>query len=110
MKPIRPWVAVVTAAVIFVSSANAAHHERGGRYEPHHHARMSHNHHASNWVVPLVIGGVLGYVLSEPKRENVTYVQSTPSPVVYVPQPMYQEEWVYFSDCDCQRKVLVRTR
>ena len=96
-------MALMSATVILVSSANAGHYDRGERYE--HHERLS-NHHSSNWVVPLVIGGVLGYALSEPRRESVTYVQS--APIVYRAQPMYQEQWVYFSDCDCQRKVLVR--
>ncbi|AFV98586.1 hypothetical protein B649_11375 [Candidatus Sulfuricurvum sp. RIFRC-1] len=57
-----------------------------------------------------MIGGVLGYALSEPRRESVTYVSSVRSPVVYTPQPVYEEQWVYFSDCDCQRRVLVPVR
>jgi len=105
MKKVQPWIAALGVTVMLVSSANAAHHDQRGRYEPERHARMSH-HHASNWVVPLVIGGVLGYALSEPRRESVTYVRN--EPVVYMPQPIYQEQWVYFSDCDCQRKVLLR--
>lgn len=105
MKKVQPWIAIVGAAVLFVSSAHADRFDRGERYERH--ERMSY-HHGGNWVVPLVIGGVLGYALSEPRRDTVSYVQS--NPVVYAPQPMYQEQWVYFSDCDCQRKVLVRVR
>lgn len=108
MKKVQPWAAVITAAVLLVSTAYAGGHERGGRYEPVRHAKMSSHNHA-NWVVPLVIGGVLGYAFSEPRRESVTYVQSA-TPIVYAPQPIYQEQWVYFSDCDCQRKVLVRVR
>lgn len=103
MKKVRPWAVAMTVTAILVSSANAGHYDRGERYE--HHEWMS-NHHPSNWVVPLVIGGVLGYALSEPRRESVTYVQS--APVIYRTQPLYQEQWAYFSDCDCQRKVLVR--
>jgi hypothetical protein len=105
MKKVQSWVAVMSATVLWVSSAQAGHYDRGERYERH--ERISH-HHSANWVVPLVIGGVLGYALSEPRRESVTYVQS--APVLYEPQPLYQERWVYFSDCDCQRKVLVRVR
>lgn len=105
MKKIQPWVALMGAAVLLASSAQAGHYDRGGRYE--YHERLSH-HNGANWVVPLVIGGVLGYALSEPRRESVTYVQS--SPAIYEPQPIYQERWVYFSDCDCQRKVLVPIR
>lgn len=114
MKTIQPWMAVVAATVILTSSVYASGgHDRGG-YAPPKHVKMSNysshssRHHGGNWVVPLVIGGVLGYVLSEPRRESVTYVSS--APVVYNPQPIYQEQWVYFSDCDCQRKVLVPVR
>ncbi len=106
MKTVHPWIAVITATILVTSSAYAGHHDRGrSHYVPPRHAKISH-YPSSNWVVPLVIGGALGYVLSEPRRESVTYVQSTP--IVYAPQPVYQEQWVYFSDCDCQRKVLVR--
>lgn len=109
MKKVQPWGAVIIAAVLLVSNAYAGGHERSGRYEPVRHTKMS-NHHHADWVVPLVIGGVLGYAFSEPRRGSVTYVQSTAAPIVYAPQPIYQERWVYFSDCDCQRKVLVRAR
>jgi len=111
MKMISSWTAGLAAAVLLSSSVHAyGGHDRGGRYEPRHvkMSNYSHNNHRGNWVVPLVIGGVLGYVLSEPRRESVTYVSS--APVVYNPQPTYQEQWVYFSDCDCQRKVLVPVR
>ncbi|MDD2781596.1 hypothetical protein [Sulfuricurvum sp.] len=111
MKTIKPWFAVMSAALIITSSVYASGgHDHGRGYASPKHMKMSNNYHSNrhsngNWVVPLVIGGVLGYVLSEPRRESVTYVSSVP--VVYNPQPTYQEQWVYFSDCDCQRKVLV---
>lgn len=105
MKKVQPWIALIGATFLLASSAQAAHHDRGGRYE--HHQRFS-NHHDVNWVVPLVIGGVLGYALSEPREETLTYVER--SPVVYAPQPLYREQWVYFSDCDCQRRVWVKVR
>lgn len=95
-------------------------HERAYRYDSHRHGgprhvKMSYPRHNNNWVVPLVVGGVLGYALSEPRRESVTYTSSVYSgqsvaPAGYAPQPVYQEQWVYFSDCDCQRKVLVQVR
>ena len=113
MKAIRPMSALLSAVMILSVSAYAGGHDRGERFEPSRHVKMSNNyhgnrHHSSNWVIPLVVGGVLGYALSEPRRESVTYVSA--APVVYAPQPVYQEQWVYFSDCDCQRKVLVKVR
>lgn len=118
MKALRSISAVLSAVMILSVSAYADRHDndRGGRYVPVHHYshdnRGNYHHNGGNWVIPLVIGGMLGYVLSEPNRENVTYVQSvsTPAPVIYAPQPVYEERWVYFSDCDCQRKVLVPVR
>lgn len=114
MKTIKPWFAVMSAALIITSSVYASGgHDHGRGYASPKHMKMSNiSHHGSrnngaNWVVPLVIGGVLGYALSEPRRESVTYISRSQAPVVYAPQPMYQEQWVYFSDCDCQRKVLV---
>lgn len=118
MRVLRSISAVLSAVMILSVSAHAEHYDndRGGRYVPVQHYghdnRGDYHHNGGNWVVPLVIGGFLGYVLSEPRRENVTYVESvsTPAPVIYAPQPVYEERWVYFSDCDCQRKVLVPVR
>jgi hypothetical protein len=102
------------AALILLSSSASADrgHDRWNRYDAPRHVKMSYpsHHHSNNWVVPLVIGGVLGYALAEPRRESVTYVSTAPAPIVYSPQPVYREQWVYFSDCDCQRKVLVPVR
>jgi len=120
MKTSKPISVFLSAIILFSASAYASPaHERGyerkGHYEPVQHVRMnnyyrSNDHARGSWVVPLVIGGVLGYVLSEPRRETVSYVSTVQTPTVYAPQSVYQEQWVYFSDCDCQRKVLVPVR
>lgn len=119
MKLFSPFVAMLGAALIFSSAVSAdSNRDRGGRYEyprhvkmPNNHVHITNRHHSGgNWIVPMVIGGVLGYTLAAPREESVTYVQSNPAPVVYSPQPIYQEQWVYFSDCDCQRRVLVKIR
>lgn len=117
MKAMHPVAAVLAAALILSSSAYADRggHDRGGYYSPYRGAAIQHHNNHVNWIVPLMIGGALGYVLSEPRRESVTYIQSEPSPViyrstVYQTEPIYQEQWVYFNDCDCQRKVLVPVR
>lgn len=130
MKSIQPIAALLAAAVLLSSSAYADRggndrggygrggHDRGGYY-PSRYVQTSHynnyNNHRANWIVPLMIGGALGYVLSEPRRETVTYVQSVQSPVVYQSssyssEPVYREQWVYFNDCDCERRVLVPIR
>jgi len=78
------------------------------------------------WVAPFVIGGALGYAASRPAvvyDTSPTVIYTTPqtmvvegSPSASVVQqrtnvsnqaPMYEERWVYFEDCQCERKVLV---
>lgn len=110
MKTTRLFAAVLGAAIIFSASGHAdPGHDRHGRYDAPRHVKLSHHrHHGVNWVVPLVAGGVLGYALSEPRRESVAYVQTAYSPAVDT--PLYEEHWAYFGDCDCQRKVLLRVR
>lgn len=117
MKTVQSISAVLSAVMIFSVSAYADHDRyRGGYYGPRHGG-----YHNGDWVIPLVVGGVLGYALSEPRRDTVTYVQPVqpqviyqtpvyPSQPIYQSQPVYQEQWIYFSDCDCQRKVLVPIR
>jgi hypothetical protein len=83
------------------------------------------------WVAPLLFGGVLGYAASRPA---VVYDESPTIIYTTAPQTMviqssnsstsvvqetnavsddtsgYEERWVYFEDCKCERKVLVNTR
>lgn len=108
---------IILSAAILSATTLSAH--GGGRYEPPRHVKVSHHNNGANWVIPMVIGGVLGYALSEPQRDRVTYVSSVPAPAVYAPPsqvvytqnaPVYEERWVYFSDCGCERKVLVPIR
>ncbi|MFH0710727.1 MAG: hypothetical protein V2A75_11020 [Pseudomonadota bacterium] len=112
MKPLQLFVTVLGATALLSTSlyADRGNEHRGNRGS--HHERMSYERggHHNNWVIPLVVGSVIGYALSSPQRESVTYVQNVQAPVVYAPQPMYQEQWVYFGECDCQRKVLVKIR
>lgn len=108
MNPLLSLTAAAVALSMLSSSLYAdKYHWSSHHYAPRH-VKMSHSQQHVNWVVPLVVGGVLGYALSEPRRESVTYVQTAYSPTVY--PPLYEERWVYFGDCDCQRKVLVKVQ
>lgn len=78
------------------------------------------------WAAPLFIGGALGYAASRPtvvyeSAPNIIYTQPQSTMVIQqTPQVIqqntviptnengvYEERWVYFDDCKCQRKVLV---
>lgn len=77
---------------------------------PNHHMRSVQHHHAHNeWIGPLVIGGVLGYALSQPRQ---VVVQPVPAPVyypnTYPPVPYgYHYEQIADANCNCYRWVLV---
>lgn len=78
-------------------------------------ARPWSRHHI-DWVPPLIVAGSIGYSLP---RERVYYIER---PTVIYTSPatsmvsdaslydstQYEETWVYFEDCDCEHKVLIR--
>lgn len=81
------------------------------RHRPHHH----HHHHHYRWVAPVIIGGAIGYGLSQPR-----YYAPPPPPVYYGPPVTYvppaytvvpsgyREEVRFDPYCNCDRLVLVR--
>jgi len=80
-----------------VSQANPNH------YYPHHH-RHGHSN-LYGWVAPLVIGGVVGYVITRPQ----TVVIQQPPPNIYQSQAPngYHYETILDANCNCYRLVLV---
>ncbi|MDP1783913.1 MAG: hypothetical protein Q8K81_00625 [Sulfuricurvum sp.] len=81
------------------------------------------------WIFPFVIGGILGSAAS---KQTVVYdtaptiIYTRPQPMivqdagpntivehsgdVWTQTPLYEERWVYFEDCKCERKVLINTQ
>jgi hypothetical protein len=86
------------------------------------HARGGHGSYYydgwNGWIAPFFIGSMLGYSVA---RQPVVYTTSpaviyTNAPVGMVQEsytvqesegPVYEERWVYFEDCKCERKVLI---
>ena len=70
------------------------------------HWNHSHRHGGPNWIAPIVIGGVLGYALAQPR-----VVVANPPPVYYPPAPVppygYHYETIVDASCNCYRTVLV---
>lgn len=90
----------VLASVLFSGSAAAGGYYGGG-YGGHHH-----HHDSGRWVAPFIIGGAIGYAISESNRPRTVYVQPQP---VYVapppPPPVYVEPartayWYYCPTSD----------
>lgn len=108
---------VLIALVCLTAVVSLEAHDRGGRHD-------AYDWRYGGWISPFFLGGVIGYTLAP--RQTVIY--ETPSPVIVqtvprttviqspsqvVVQPsnsseVYEERWVYFDDCQCERKVLVK--
>jgi hypothetical protein len=90
---------ITLASLIMVSGASQAnpyyHHHHRGYYNPY------------GWVAPLVIGGVVGYVITRPQP---VVIQQQPHPSIYQPQAPYgyRYENILDANCNCYRLVLVQ--
>lgn len=62
----------------------------------------NHYYNGNDWITPLVIGGVVGYIVAQPPR---TVIQQ---PVIVGPQPIYQYQTIYDSNCGCYVKALIQ--
>lgn len=101
-------VLLATAALMLVGSL----HARGGRGGYYYYDGWN------GWLVPFFIGNMIGYsVARQPvvytNQPTVIYTNTPPTMVEesYTVQeneaPIYEERWVYFDDCKCERKVLI---
>jgi hypothetical protein len=92
---------ITLASLIMVSGASQAnpyyHHHHRGYYNPY------------GWVAPLVIGGVVGYVITRPQP---VIIQQQPQPSIYQPQVPYgyRYENILDANCNCYRLVLVQNQ
>lgn len=97
----KKYISVAFIALLFISSTLEA--------------RPWARHHI-DWVSPLIVAGSIGYLLPRERvyyveRPTVIYTSPTTSMVSDLSSyasPQYEETWVYFEDCDCERKVLIR--
>lgn len=75
-----------------------------GYYNRHYHSN------GNDVLLPLIIGGTLGYIIAQPRTVVVQQPQYTPLPS-YVPansEPIYQYQNIYDGNCACYRRVLVQ--
>ena len=68
-----------------------------------------HGGHGSDWVVPLLFGGILGYEINEHNNPPVIIQQPAISPPYQNPIPVYTESYEYDRSCDCYKHVYKQT-
>ena len=89
---------IVVLSILLAATPAVADNFRHGPRHGHHH-----NHYG--WVAPLIAGGAIGYILSQPR---VVYVpQYAPQPP-YAPPYGYHWETLLDASCNCYRTVLVQ--
>ena len=72
----------------------------------HNHGYNGYNSNSYNWVAPLVVGGAIGYLISNQNRQytpSPVYLSPPPSAVYYTParRPVYEEYPQYVPSCQC---------
>lgn len=95
----------ILAILVFSASVLSA---QAGPYNHHHH---HHGGHGSNWVAPLVIGGVIGYAVSRTNEPPVVVQQppvivQQPQDVVYLNGIAYRKQLILVNGV--YQEVLVR--
>ena len=72
------------------------------------HADYWHRGYGGRGLLPLVIGGVIGYEIARPRHDTVIIQQQQPvQQGVMIDGILYVEVLQYFQDCNCYKKVLV---
>jgi len=112
---------IVLVALVVALMSGSVQARGGGGYRSTHYYGSGWGY--GGWFAPLLFGGVLGYAASHPTviyttppQQTMVIQNSAPAPVVQENNAIsndtsgYEERWVYFEDCQCERKVLVNTR
>lgn len=94
--------------MVMLLTATSALADGRGHYDRHYYG---HGGHSSDWLAPLIVGGVVGYVIAQPRQQTVIVQQPAYQPLPqYVPatEPIYQYQDIYDANCACYRRVLVQ--
>jgi len=79
-----------------------------GRYG---HGYRAHGGGGGNVLLPLIVGGTLGYIIAQPRQQTIIVQEPQYAPLPsYVPanEPIYRYENIYDANCNCYRQFLVQ--
>ena len=89
-------------SLVMLLTATSAFADGRGHYR--------HSGNSNDWFAPLIVGGIVGYVISQPRQQTVVLQQPIYQPLPqYVPaEPVYQYQDIYDANCRCYRRLLVQ--
>jgi hypothetical protein len=93
---------LIVASLVVMSTASFADGHHHGHHHGHHNQRPEYRSN-SDWVAPLIIGGVVGAVIA---RESQPVIVQQPQQAPYG----YHYETILDANCNCHRQVLVQNR
>lgn len=74
-----------------------------GLTDPYHHYNSS-----GDILIPVLVGGVIGYFIAKPKEpQQPLIIQRAPATIING-EPIYQYQTIFDTECQCERRVLVR--
>lgn len=98
--------AIIFAGLMTVTTASQAN-----PYMNHHGNKHYGHHTRTEWLVPTVIGGVVGYAIATSQRPAQVVVQPQVYPNTYPLVPYgYHYENILDANCNCYRVVLVQNQ
>lgn len=93
---------VLALILVFLTKTAFAQH-----YHYYHHNYHRHAYGSHAWVEPLIIGGIIGFVISkatQPPPPQIVYI-----PAGYPPPPVgFRYEQILDGNCNCYRWVLIQ--
>jgi hypothetical protein len=95
---------LITALILATLSTTALADGRG-----HGHHGYRGNNSGGDVLIPLIVGGTIGYIIAQPRQQTVVAQQPVNLNQSYgASQPIYEYQDIYFEDCGCMKRVLIK--
>ena len=113
MSPIKIGLllggSICLALAIASNEAKAdEHHGYHGYHGYHGPVYVEHHNSTGDVLMPMVVGGVVGYMISNANQPKQVVVQQPQ--VIQQPAPLYRKDTIYDANCSCYKEVFVQVQ